>query len=73
MNAMVHDIPTFIGVDKSKVTEKIKKIQPEYMPMGTKGMADMGEMEMELPTTTLPMIRVWGPHGPIEMEEFSRG
>jgi FtsP/CotA-like multicopper oxidase with cupredoxin domain len=67
MNAMGHDVPTFIGVDKSKVAEKIRKLQPEYMPMGTKGMADMGEMEMELPENTVPMMTGWGPHGPIEM------
>ncbi|MEZ0000031.1 multicopper oxidase family protein [Sinorhizobium fredii] len=67
MNAMGHDIPTFIGVDKKTVAEKIKKIRPEYMPMGTKGMADMGEMEMEIPENTIPMMTGWGPHGPIEM------
>ncbi|ANK89309.1 MULTISPECIES: multicopper oxidase family protein [Rhizobium] len=67
MNAMGHDIPTFIGADKSKVTEKIRKLQPEYMPMGTKGMADMGEMEMPIPENTVPMMTGWGPHGPIEM------
>ena len=67
MNAMGHDIPTFIGADKSKVAEKIRKLQPEYMPMGTKGMADMGEMEMPIPENTLPMMTGWGPHGPIEM------
>ena len=67
MNAMGHDIPTFIGVDKSKVAEKIRKVQPEYMPMGTKGMADMGEMEMPIPENTVPMMTGWGPHGPIEM------
>jgi hypothetical protein len=67
MNAMGHDIPTFIGVDKSKVSEKIRKLQPEYMPMGTKGMADMGEMEMPIPENTVPMMTGWGPHGPIEM------
>ena len=44
MNAMGHDIPTFIGADKSKVAEKIRKLQPDYMPIGTKVMADMGEM-----------------------------
>lgn len=67
MNAMGHDIPTFIGVDKKGVAEKIRKLQPEYMPMGTKGMADMGEMEMPIPENTIPMMTGWGPHGPIEM------
>ena len=67
MNAMGHDVPTFIGVDKREVAEKIRKLQPEYMPMGTAGMADMGEMEMEIPENTVPMMTGWGPHGPIEM------
>ncbi|MBP2558668.1 FtsP/CotA-like multicopper oxidase with cupredoxin domain [Neorhizobium galegae] len=67
MNAMGHDIPTFIGVDKKDVTRKIRQIRPEYMPMGTTGMADMGEMSMEIPENTVPMMTGWGPHGPIEM------
>ncbi len=67
MNAMGHDVPTFIGVNKKNLTSKIRKLQPEYMPMGTAGMADMGEMSMELPDNTTPMMTGWGPHGPIEM------
>jgi FtsP/CotA-like multicopper oxidase with cupredoxin domain len=67
MNAMGHDIPTFIGVDKSRVTPKIRRLQPEYMPMGTAGMADMGEMSMPLPDNTIPMMSGWGQFGPIEM------
>ncbi len=67
MNAMGHDVPTFIGADKSRLTKMIQKHQPEYMPMGTAGMADMGEMSMEIPANTVPMMTGWGPHGPIEM------
>ena len=67
MNAMGHDVPTFIGVDKKPLTQKIRQFQPEYMPMGTAGMADMGVMEMPLPDNTIPMMTGWGPHGPIEM------
>ena len=67
MNAMGHNVPTFIGVDKTGITEKIRKLQPEYMPMGTAGMADMGVMAMELPDNTAPMMTGWGQHGPIEM------
>jgi hypothetical protein len=67
MNAMGHDIPTFIGADKTNVTKKIRRVQPEYMPMGTAGMADMGEMEMPIPQNTTPMMTGWGKHGPIEM------
>ncbi|TIT45782.1 MAG: copper oxidase, partial [Mesorhizobium sp.] len=67
MNAMGHDVPTFIGVDKTKVTEKIRKVQPDYMPMGNRGMADMGEMEMPLPDNTIKMMDGWGQFGAIEM------
>ena len=67
MNAMGHDIPTFIGVDKREVSKKIKQLRPEYTPMGTAGMADMGEMSMEMPQNTVPMMTGWGAHGPIEM------
>ncbi len=52
---------------QSKVTRKIRVVQPEYMPMGTAGMADMGEMSMELPDNTVPMMAGWGPYGPLEM------
>ena len=45
----------------------IRQQQPEYMPMGTAGMADMAMMEMPLPNNTVPMMTGWGPHGPIEM------
>ena len=37
------------------------------MPMGSAGMAEMGEMEMPLPDNTLPMMTGFGQFGPIEM------
>jgi len=67
MNAMGHDVPTFIGADKKKLIGMIRKHQPEYMPMGTAGMADMAEMSMELPDNTVPMMAGWGPYGPVDM------
>ena len=67
MNAMGHNVPTMIGVDHRKVANKIIKIIPDYMVMGERGMADMGEMEMPLPDNTLPMMTGTGPFGPIEM------
>jgi len=67
MNAMGHDVPTFIGVDKSDLSKKIQRVQPDYMPMGNRGMADMGEMEMPLPDNTVKMMEGWGQFGPIEM------
>jgi hypothetical protein len=67
MNAMGHDIPTMIGVDHRGIAQKIIKLVPDYMVMGERGMADMGEMEMPLPDNTLPMMSGNGPFGPIEM------
>src|SRR5512139_2846020 len=67
MNAMGHDVPTMIGVDHRGIAEKINKLQPDYMAMGSRGMADMGEMEMPLPDNTLPMMTGWGQFGAIEM------
>ena len=67
MNAMGHGVPTMIGVDHRGVAQKIMRLVPDYMVMGERGMADMGEMEMPLPDNTLPMLTGAGPFGPIEM------
>jgi len=68
MNAMGHSVPTMIGVDQSGLTEKISRVVPDYMmPMGSAGMAEMGEMHMPLPENTLPMMMGEGPYGPVEM------
>ena len=67
MNAMGHNVPTMIGVDHRDVARKIIKLVPDYMVMGERGMADMGEMEMPIPDNTLPMMTGQGQFGPIEM------
>jgi manganese oxidase len=67
MNAMGHDVPTMIGVDQTEFVKKIGKLIPDYMTMGDKGMADMGEMEMPLPDNTMPMMTGQGPMGALEM------
>jgi len=67
MNAMGHNVPTMIGVDHRGIAQKIIKLVPDYMVMGERGMADMGEMEMPLPDNTLPMMTGSGPFGPLEM------
>jgi len=67
MNAMGHDVPTMIGVDHREVADRIKKLVPDYMVMGERGMADMGKMEMPLPDNTLPMMTGRGPFGALEM------
>ena len=67
MNAMGHSVKTFIGVQKKDLAKAIRKLVPDYMPMGNAGMADMGEMEMPLPDNTLPMMTGFGQFGPLEM------
>ena len=68
MNAMGHDVKTYIGVDMKEVRKKISKlVGGDFMAMGSKGMADMGSMEMPAPDNTLPMMTGFGQFGPIEM------
>ena len=67
MNAMGHDVPTLIGVDHRGITQAVTKVVPDYMVMGERGMADMGEMSMELPANTAPMMTGAGPFGGVEM------
>jgi len=67
MNAMGHKVPTLIGVDHSGLAARINKLIPDYMVMGERGMADMGEMEMPLPDNTAPMMTGEGPFGGVEM------
>jgi manganese oxidase len=68
MNAMGHKVKNFIGVQKRDLVKAIRRIaSPDYMPMGSAGMAEMGDMEMPLPENTVPMMGGSGPFGPIEM------
>jgi FtsP/CotA-like multicopper oxidase with cupredoxin domain len=67
MNAMGHSVKTFIGVSQRDLTKTIRKLLPDYMPMGSAGMAEMGSMEMPMPDNTLPMMTGFGQFGPIEM------
>jgi manganese oxidase len=67
MNAMGHNVRNFIGVQKRDLGKAIGKLVPDYMPMGSAGMADMGAMEMPLPDNTLPMMTGTGQFGPMEM------
>ena len=67
MNPMGHTVPNMVGVDHRGLLQKIQKLVPDYMLMGERGMADMGEMQMPIPDQTLPMMTGTGPYGPIEM------
>ena len=67
MNAMGHVVPNMLGVKHDDLDEKIQSLVPGYMAMGEDGMADMGQMHMQLPQNTLPMMMGEGPFGPLEM------
>ena len=67
MNAMGHSVPTMIGVPQDDLTPALQKLLPDYMAMGSSGMAEMAEMDMPLPDNTLPMMTGRGPYGAIEM------
>jgi hypothetical protein len=67
MNAMGHAVKTYIGVDKKRIARNISRIAPGYMPMGSRGMAEMGEMEMPMPDNTLPMMTGFAQFGAVAM------
>jgi hypothetical protein len=67
MNAMGHDVRNFIGAQQRDLVAAVRKLVPDYMAMGSDGMAMMGEMEMPMPDNTLPMMTGFGQFGPIEM------
>jgi FtsP/CotA-like multicopper oxidase with cupredoxin domain len=67
MNQMSHDFPNLIGVKQKDVEEKVRKLLPSYMAMGSKGMGEMGEMNMGGPKNWVPMMAGEGPYGPMEM------
>ena len=67
MNAMGHNTRNYIGVQTRDFARRMRRLVPDYMPMGATGMAEMGDMEMELPANTLPMMTGFGQFGPVEM------
>jgi FtsP/CotA-like multicopper oxidase with cupredoxin domain len=67
MNAMGHNTRNFIGANQKEFTKAIRRIVPDYMPMGSRGMAEMGAMEMPMPENTLPMMTGFGQFGPLGM------
>jgi FtsP/CotA-like multicopper oxidase with cupredoxin domain len=68
MNAMGHNVKTFIGAEQRDLVRAIKKVaSPDFMAMGSAGMAEMGDMEMPMPDNTLPMMTGFGQFGPMEM------
>jgi FtsP/CotA-like multicopper oxidase with cupredoxin domain len=58
MNAMGHDVPNMIGVDRKDVVDRIRALVPGCMAMGVNGMGDMADMSM---------MGGDGPYGSLEM------
>jgi hypothetical protein len=56
-----------IGADTKKLDQRMKKLVPGYMTMGTKGMGGMAEMNMPIPKNSLPMRGGPGPFSYIDM------
>ncbi|MER8520445.1 MULTISPECIES: hypothetical protein [unclassified Mesorhizobium] len=36
-NVVDHDVPTVFGLDKSNVTDKVRRVRPEYMAPAAHG------------------------------------
>ncbi len=67
MNQMSHDVPNMLGVEQKGVEQKVRKILPGYMAMGSTGMGEMAEMNMGGPKNWVPMMTGEGQFGAIGM------
>lgn len=69
MNQMGHGLPNMIGVERSDLDQRIKKILPDYMTMGETGMGGHAEhiQHMNIPRNSIPMLGAPGPFSYIDM------
>jgi len=67
MTQMGHGIPNLVGAKTDRLDERMARVEPRYMTMGTRGMGDMGEMRMPIPPNSLPMRGAPGPFSYIDM------
>ncbi len=67
MTQMGHGLPPLTGVDTTRLDQRMRRVMPGYMTMGTKGMGNMGDMDMPIPENSLPMRSTKGPFGSIDM------
>ncbi len=67
MMQMGHGLPPMVGADTKRLDQRMQRVLPEYMSMGTTGMGEMGEMQMPIPPNSLPMRGATGPFGYIDM------
>lgn len=63
MNQMGHNFPNMLGIDTKDLDEKIRKLIPGYMTMGTKGMRDMTKTGRPIPKNSIPMLGYDGQFG----------
>ncbi len=67
MNQMSHEMPNLLGVRQAGVEDKVRRLVPGYMSMGSTGMGEMAGMNMGGPKNWIPMMGGDGPYGPIAM------
>ena len=67
MTQMGHGTPPVTGADMQRVDRRMRRVMPEYLTMGTRGMGGMGEMEMPIPPNSLPMRGAHGPASYVDM------
>ncbi len=68
MNAMGHDIPTFIGVDKNEGRRRrSRNFARNTCRWARPAWPTWARWKWKSPKTPYPMMTGWGPHGPIEM------
>jgi FtsP/CotA-like multicopper oxidase with cupredoxin domain len=67
MNQMGHRAPNLIGVRPDKLDKRVSTLLPGYMAMGESGMADKGELGMQVPRNSIPMLGAPGKHDYIDM------
>jgi len=66
MTQMGH-VRSLVGADTQQLDRRMRRVDPAYMTMGTRGMGGMGEMHMPLPENSAPMRAAPGPFGSIDM------
>jgi len=67
MTQMGHGLPPMLGANTDKLDARMDRVAPRYMTMGTSGMGNMAEMEMDIPPNSLPMRGGPGPFSYIDM------
>ncbi|MFZ6180532.1 multicopper oxidase family protein [Nannocystis pusilla] len=67
MTQMGHNIHSMVGADTKNLDERMRRVAPAYMTMGTTGMGAMTEMNMPVPPNSLPMRGTPGPFSTIDM------